>query len=103
MPIDVERETGLDAKLRLRDGAGRPAGEADVDFSGTGPVLAGNLNANPAIVSSAVLYAFRTLIGDDIPLNGGILDPIRITVPESLLNPRAAANPAEKTATATKA
>jgi 5-oxoprolinase (ATP-hydrolysing) len=74
--------------------------EAVVDFEGTGPVLPGNLNANAAIVSSAVLYAFRTLIEEDIPLNGGILEAIRIILPPCLLNPTPAPNPPESPAVA---
>ena len=61
--------------------------EAVVDFAGTGPVLAGNLNATPAIVSSAALYCFRCLINEDIPLNAGVLVPLRIVLPECFLNP----------------
>ncbi|AMV22140.1 hydantoinase B/oxoprolinase family protein [Planctomyces sp. SH-PL14] len=61
--------------------------QATVDFEGTGPVLATNLNANSAIVTAAVLYVFRTLIDEEIPLNGGVLDPVTIRIPECLLNP----------------
>ena len=62
--------------------------EASVDFTGTGPVHAGNLNATPAIVASAVIYCFRCLIDEDIPLNAGVLAPIRIKIPDNcLLNP----------------
>ena len=50
--------------------------QATVDFTGTGPVLATNLNANRAIVTAAVLYVFRCLIGEDIPLNSGVLEPV---------------------------
>ncbi len=61
---------------------------AVVDFSGTGPVLEGNLNAPRAIVSSAALYCFRCLIGEEIPLNAGVLRPIQIVLPDDcLLNP----------------
>jgi 5-oxoprolinase (ATP-hydrolysing) len=72
---------------------------AKVDFTGTGPVLfpdAGsassstqsyNLNANRAIVTAAVLYVFRCLIAEDIPLNSGVLEPVEIVLPECLLNP----------------
>ena len=60
---------------------------AVVDFTGTGPVLDSNLNANRAIVTAAVLYVFRCLIDEDIPLNGGVLDPVTIVLPECLLNP----------------
>jgi 5-oxoprolinase (ATP-hydrolysing) len=64
------------------------AGErATVDFTGTGPVLETNLNANRAIVTAAVMYVFRCLIDEDIPLNDGVLEPIEIVLPECLLNP----------------
>tara|TARA_R110002072_G_scaffold243821_2_gene403092 strand:- start:72738 stop:76577 length:3840 start_codon:yes stop_codon:yes gene_type:complete len=67
---------------------------ATVDFTGTGPVLSSNLNANKAIVTAAVMYSFRCLIDEDIPLNSGVLDPIRIVLPECLLNPQADDDPA---------
>ncbi|MBX3412302.1 MAG: hydantoinase B/oxoprolinase family protein [Pirellulales bacterium] len=60
---------------------------ATIDFSGTGPVLAGNLNANRAIVTAAVLYCLRCLLAEDIPLNQGVLAPVEIVLPECLLNP----------------
>ncbi|MDB5348692.1 MAG: acxA [Schlesneria sp.] len=69
--------------------------EATVDFTGTGPVLASNLNANRAIVTAAVLYVFRCLIRDDIPLNSGVLEPVKIILPECLLNPPTHADPAQ--------
>ena len=68
---------------------------ATVDFTGTGPVLATNLNANRAIVTAAVLYVFRCLIKDDIPLNSGVLEPVTIILPECLLNPPAHDDPAQ--------
>jgi 5-oxoprolinase (ATP-hydrolysing) len=61
--------------------------QATLDFSGTGPVLAGNLNANRAIVTAAVMYCLRSLIGEEIPLNQGVLAPVKIILPECLLNP----------------
>ncbi len=71
-------------------------GVATVDFAGTGPVLAGNLNATPPIVASAVLYCFRCLIDEDIPLNAGIMSPLTIRLPENcLLNPPADPDPAK--------
>ena len=51
---------------------------ATIDFTGTGPVLAGNLNANRAIVTAAVMYVLRLLIDEDIPLNQGVLAPVEI-------------------------
>ena len=68
---------------------------ATVDFTGTGPVLSSNLNANRAIVTAAVLYVFRCLIDEDIPLNSGVMEPIRIVLPDCLLNPPEHENPAE--------
>ena len=71
---------------------------AVVDFTGTGPVLPTNLNANRAIVTAAVLYVFRCLINEDIPLNGGVLEPVEIVLPRCLLNPKPAADPAHSPA-----
>jgi 5-oxoprolinase (ATP-hydrolysing) len=68
---------------------------ATIDFTGTGPVLTTNLNANRAIVTAAVLYVFRCLIQDDIPLNSGVLDPVTIVLPECLLNPPSHPDPAQ--------
>ncbi|SFJ64825.1 hydantoinase B/oxoprolinase family protein [Planctomicrobium piriforme] len=62
---------------------------AVIDFTETGPVLATNLNANRAIVTAAVMYVFRCLIEDSIPLNSGVLKPLTIVLPECLLNPPA--------------
>ncbi|MDZ4782890.1 MAG: hydantoinase B/oxoprolinase family protein, partial [Planctomycetia bacterium] len=59
----------------------------EIDFEGTGPVSAGNLNANRAIVHAAVMYCLRVLIDEDIPLNAGVMKPVRIKLPECLLNP----------------
>ncbi len=61
--------------------------EATIDFTGSGPVSPGNLNANPAIVTAAVMYVLRVLIDEDIPLNEGVLRPVTIRVPPGILNP----------------
>ncbi len=99
--------------------------KATIDFTGTGPVLASNLNANRAIVTAAVMYVLRCLIGRSsvksqvssageggtesssvpqplalshqpaqLPLNGGVLEPITIVLPECLLNPPERSEPA---------
>jgi 5-oxoprolinase (ATP-hydrolysing) len=60
---------------------------AIIDFAGTGPVHPMNLNATSAIVASAVLYCFRCLIDEDIPLNAGVMAPLKILLPTGLLNP----------------
>jgi len=61
---------------------------AKIDFTGTSPQQPDNFNAPSAIVRAAVLYVFRTLVDDDIPLNDGCLVPLEIIIPEgSMLNP----------------
>jgi 5-oxoprolinase (ATP-hydrolysing) len=63
--------------------------EATIDFSGTSAQLANNFNAPKAVTMAAVLYVFRTLVDDDIPLNAGCLKPLHVIVPEGcMLNPR---------------
>lgn len=62
---------------------------ATIDFTGTSPQSANNFNAPLAVCKAAVLYVFRTLVDDDIPLNAGCLKPLNIIVPDGcLLNPR---------------
>ncbi|MEQ9345785.1 MAG: hydantoinase B/oxoprolinase family protein [Thalassospira sp.] len=61
---------------------------ATVDFTGTSDQLDNNFNAPSAVTRAAVLYVFRTLVDDDIPLNAGCLKPVNLIVPEgSMLNP----------------
>ncbi|ANB15796.1 Oxp1p [Sugiyamaella lignohabitans] len=60
-------------------------GDAAFDFSGTGPQIYGNLNAPRSITHSAILYALRSMISDDIPLNQGCLNPLKINIPPSTL------------------
>jgi N-methylhydantoinase B/oxoprolinase/acetone carboxylase alpha subunit len=55
--------------------------EAHVDFSGTSEQRPTNYNAPSAVTRAAVLYVFRTLVDDDIPMNEGCLKPIRISIP----------------------
>lgn len=61
---------------------------AQIDFTGTSSQQATNLNAPLAIGKAVVLYVFRTLVEDDIPLNAGCLKPLQIHIPEGcMLNP----------------
>lgn len=63
-------------------------GDAIFDFTGTGPEVYLNINAPPAICNSAVIYSLRCMLGSDVPLNQGCLEPVTIIIPEgSLLNP----------------
>ncbi len=62
---------------------------ARIDFSGTSGQLPNNFNAPSAVSMAAVLYVFRTLVDDDIPLNAGCLKPLEVIIPEgSMLRPR---------------
>lgn len=67
----------------------------NIDFSGTGPVHPYNLNANPAIARSVVIYVLRVLVGQPIPLNEGLMDVVSINLPECLLNPDFSDKPEE--------
>lgn len=58
-----------------------------IDFSGSGPVSPANFNANPSIVSAAVMYVLRVMIADNVPLNEGVLRCLEINVPTGVLNP----------------
>ncbi|MBM3389802.1 MAG: 5-oxoprolinase [Betaproteobacteria bacterium] len=62
---------------------------AEIDFTGTSAQLSNNFNAPRAVCMAAVLYVFRSLVDDDIPLNAGCLKPLKVIIPEgSMLNPR---------------
>ena len=61
---------------------------AEIDFTGTSVQQTNNFNAPTAVCMAAVLYVFRTLVDDDIPLNAGCLKPLKVIIPEgSMLNP----------------
>jgi len=61
---------------------------ATIDFSGTSGQLPNNFNAPSAVCMAAVLYVFRTLVDDEIPLNAGCLKPLHVIIPPgSMLNP----------------
>jgi 5-oxoprolinase (ATP-hydrolysing) len=82
LPLD----NGAQIRVAVRvDAATR---SATVDFSGTSAQLPNNFNAPKAITMAAVLYVFRTLVDDAIPLNAGCLKPIEVIVPSGcMLNP----------------
>jgi len=62
--------------------------EAVIDFTGTSPQFHGNYNAPTAVCLAAVMYVFRCLVDDDIPLNEGCLEPLQVIVPpRSILSP----------------
>ncbi|MFF9606375.1 hydantoinase B/oxoprolinase family protein [Streptomyces sp. NPDC014684] len=81
-------ETDSGAVIRVRVRVDRAERRATIDFTGTSAQLATNFNAPSSVVDAAVLYVFRTLVDDDIPLNDGCLRPLEIVVPPgSMLAP----------------
>jgi 5-oxoprolinase (ATP-hydrolysing) len=80
-------DNGSKVRVAIRIDAARR--EATIDFTGTCEQQPNNFNAPLPVTRAAVLYVFRTLVDDEIPMNAGCLKPLRIVVPEgSMLNPR---------------
>src|SRR6202044_1028570 len=74
--------------IKVRIAVDRKKREATVDFTGTSAQQATNFNAPEPVTRAAVLYVFRVMVDDDIPMNAGCLRPIRIVIPKrSLLSP----------------
>jgi len=83
--VDLDGGGHIAVAIRLDPQVGR----VQVDFSGTSPQRPDNFNAPLAVTKAAVLYVFRCLVGEAIPLNAGCLEPLELIVPEGcLLNPR---------------
>jgi 5-oxoprolinase (ATP-hydrolysing) len=82
----LKLDNGAQIQVAIRVDAN--ARSAEVDFTGTSPQQTNNFNAPTAVCMAAVLYVFRTLVNDDIPLNAGCLKPIKVIIPAgSMLNP----------------
>jgi 5-oxoprolinase (ATP-hydrolysing) len=82
----VEMDQGTVIKARIS--VDKKKRTATVDFSGTSPQQPNNFNAPEPVTRAAVLYVFRVMVDDDIPMNAGCLRPIRIVIPKkSLLSP----------------
>ncbi|RYF08305.1 MAG: 5-oxoprolinase [Comamonadaceae bacterium] len=82
LPLD----NGAQIQVAVRIDAARRS--AVIDFTGTSAQQANNFNAPTAVCMAAVLYVFRSLVNDDIPLNAGCLKPIEVIIPPgSMLNP----------------
>ncbi|HVG52185.1 MAG TPA: hydantoinase B/oxoprolinase family protein [Xanthobacteraceae bacterium] len=74
--------------IRVKITVDRKKREATVDFTGTSPQQPTNFNAPEPVTRAAVLYVFRVMVDDDIPMNAGCLRPINIVVPpKSMLTP----------------
>ena len=87
LPLD----NGAQIKVAIRvDTKNR---SAEIDFTGTSAQQTNNFNAPTAVCMAAVLYVFRTLVDDDIPLNAGCLKPLKVIIPAgSMLNPNSPAS-----------
>jgi len=84
--FDYEMDQGTHIKVKIT--VDKRKREATVDFTGTSPQQATNFNAPEPVTRAAVLYVFRVMVDDDIPMNAGCLRPIRIVVPpRSMLSP----------------
>jgi 5-oxoprolinase (ATP-hydrolysing) len=70
-----------DCRIQVRIAVDRVRREAVIDFTGTSPQNPGNYNAPTAVCKAAVLYVFRTLVEDNIPLNEGCMKPLRLVIP----------------------
>ncbi len=82
---EMDQGTVIQVKITV-DKAKR---EATVDFTGTSPQQPTNFNAPEPVTRAAVLYVFRVMVEDEIPMNAGCLRPIRIVVPDgSMLSPQ---------------
>ncbi len=87
LPLD----NGAQIQVAIRVNA--KARSAQIDFTGTSPQQTNNFNAPTAVCMAAVLYVFRTLVDDDIPLNAGCLKPLEVIIPPgSMLNPNSPAS-----------
>ncbi len=81
-PMDDGSQIEVDIRI---DKAAR---SARIDFAGTSDQQPSNFNAPSAVCRAAVLYVFRTLVDDEIPMNEGVLKPLDIAIPEGcMLNP----------------
>ena len=79
-------DNGAQIQVAIRVNA--QARTAEIDFTGTSAQQTNNFNAPTAVCMAAVLYVFRSLVDDDIPLNAGCLKPLNVIIPEgSMLNP----------------
>src|SRR5260221_13099512 len=74
--------------IRVKITVDKKKREATVDFTGTSPQQPTNFNAPEPVCRAAVLYVFRVMVDDDIPMNAGCLRPINIIIPDnSMLRP----------------
>jgi 5-oxoprolinase (ATP-hydrolysing) len=81
--FEVEMDQGTHIRVAIR--VDKKARTATVDFTGTSPVQDNNFNAPEPVTRAAVLYVFRVMVDDRIPMNAGCLKPIEIILPENCM------------------
>ena len=82
-----EMDNGAQIQVAVR--VNKAQRSAEVDFTGTSDQLESNFNAPAAVCMAAVLYVFRTLVNDEIPMNQGCLKPIDVIIPKGcMLSPQ---------------
>src|SRR5207302_1582274 len=83
LPLDNGAQIQVAIRVNAKDRS------AEIDFTGTSAQQVNNFNAPTAVCMAAVLYVFRTLVDDEIPMNAGCLKPLEVIIPEgSMLKPR---------------
>jgi 5-oxoprolinase (ATP-hydrolysing) len=82
---ECEYPTDTGQVIKVRITVDREKREATVDFTGTSPVEKNNFNAPEPVARAAVLYAFRVMVEDQIPMNAGCLRPVNIVIPEGCM------------------
>ncbi|MER8695999.1 hydantoinase B/oxoprolinase family protein [Mesorhizobium opportunistum] len=80
-----EYPTDTGQVIKVKISVDRQKREATVDFTGTSPVMKNNFNAPEPVARAAVLYAFRVMVEDMIPMNAGCLRPINIIIPDGCM------------------
>ncbi|ANT52565.1 hydantoinase B/oxoprolinase family protein [Mesorhizobium amorphae] len=82
---ECEYPTDTGQVIKVKITVDRQKREATVDFTGTSPVMKNNFNAPEPVARAAVLYAFRVMVEDMIPMNAGCLRPINIIIPDGCM------------------
>jgi 5-oxoprolinase (ATP-hydrolysing) len=82
---EYEYPTDTGQVIKVKITVDRDKREATVDFTGTSPVMKNNFNAPEPVARAAVLYAFRVMVEDNIPMNAGCLRPINIVIPDGCM------------------
>ncbi len=87
-PMDPDFD-GNPREIKLKISVDKQARTATIDFTGTTGQLATNYNAPEPVTRAAVLYVFRLLVDDNIPMNEGVMKPLHVILPKgTMLSPQ---------------